>query len=216
LAEGLKGTNKPLIITSGSGVVAADPKHGETTESSPINENPAIGRIKCEEHALALVKMGINVMAVRLAPFVYGRGGSGISLFLGMSQAKKEVIYVGEGSACISAVHVDDAARLYLLVAKHAKAGEIFNGTSSTKITHRQIAEAMAGIVNLPTRSVTLEEAAAKFGRFLANFLSMENRASNAKAVNTLGWHPREQGILEDILNGSYVAVAEALQKRAS
>jgi len=164
----------------------------------------------------SMPKMGINVMAVRLAPFVYGRGGSGISQFLGISQAKKEVIYVGEGSACISAVHVDDAARLYLLVAKYAKAGEVFNGTSSTNITHRQLAETMAGVLNLPTRSVTFEDAAAKFGLFLASFLSLENRASNAKAVNTLRWNPREKGLLESINSGSYVAVAESLRESAS
>jgi hypothetical protein len=51
-----------------------------------------------------------------------------------------------------------------------------------------------------------------KVGPFLAGFLSVENRASNRKAREELGWEVRGKGILEDIENGSYVEVARALK----
>jgi nucleoside-diphosphate-sugar epimerase len=38
---------------------------------------------------------------------------------------------------------VDDAAELFLLAASEAKAGDVFNGTGSTTVTLRQMAEAI-------------------------------------------------------------------------
>lgn len=49
-------------------------------------------------------------------------------------------------------------------------------------------------------------------GGFLAGFLSVENRASNRKAREELGWEIKEKGIMEDIEFGSYVEVAQALK----
>jgi nucleoside-diphosphate-sugar epimerase len=213
MGEPLQGTGKPLIVTSGSLVVEPDPAGGETTESAPLSKKPLNKRIRCEQHALQLCEKGIKVCAIRLAPYVYGHGRSGINLIMLMSANNGEVIYVNNGRVRTSAVHVDDAARLYLLAAKKAKAGDIFNGTSSTDIMSYQIAEAIGSCLKIPARSLTFEEAASKLGNFFAAFISSENRASNAKAVKELGWQLRELGMLEDIRTGSYVAVAEGLQK---
>lgn len=51
-----------------------------------------------------------------------------------------------------------------------------------------------------------------KVGPFLAGFLSIENRASNRKAKEELGWEVRGNGIMEEIENGSYVEVAKTLK----
>jgi nucleoside-diphosphate-sugar epimerase len=86
LAEGLEGTNKPLIATSGTLLYAADPSGKETNEDSPLVADPILTRGKFDDYVLSLVKTkGINVKLVRLAPFVYGRGGSGVARFMGLS-----------------------------------------------------------------------------------------------------------------------------------
>jgi len=46
-----------------------------------------------------------------------------------------ESVYVDDGRLRTSDVHVDDAATLFL-AATEAKAGDVFNGTGSTTVTH--------------------------------------------------------------------------------
>jgi len=235
IAEGLKGLGKVFLATSGSLVVAADSNGGETNEASPTWEKPLNRRIDCEKHALAQCEKGIKAMAIRLAPYVYGRGGSGVSLFMGRAVAAGEFNYIDDGSTRVSTVHIDDAARLYLLAIKKGKAGEAYNATYETHVTNRELAEAMGRALDLPVRSESFEDTAkrmgggfaklmgiedesviSRLGNFFAEFRSKENRSSNAKAVKELGWQPKEKGILDEISSGSYVEVAEALRKSAA
>lgn len=125
LAEGLKGSGKALILTGGSLHAAPDAEGKETDETSP--GWPAdhwaafnLGHIKQE-----YVDMGIRVCQIRLAPYVYGRGGSGVGLFMGMWSKQGEGMVVNGGEMRTAAVNVDDACRLYLLVAEKGRAGEI-------------------------------------------------------------------------------------------
>jgi nucleoside-diphosphate-sugar epimerase len=204
IGEGLKGTSKPLVITSGTLVVAAHPDGLETDEESAISEKPLNDRIKSEQHALGLRSQGINVSAIRLPPWVYGHGGSGVRLFMAMFTDMKEVFYVDQGSAPTSVVHVDDAAQLYLLAAKKAQPGDIFNAVSSNTVTARELATAIAHTAYLPLQSLSFDEATSRVGEFMASFLSVENRASGKKARETLGWEPRGPTVMNDIKNGSY------------
>ncbi|PQE04301.1 alcohol dehydrogenase protein [Rutstroemia sp. NJR-2017a BBW] len=183
IAKPMEGTNKPLVVTSGTLIVAVDPTG---------------------DYALSVKDKGIRITAIRLAPFVYGRGGSGVKLFMNMSLQSGGVMCVDNGTNRTTVVHVDDAARLYLLVAENAKAGEIYNASSATDVTAREMSEGIAEALGLPIRSLTRAEAVARFGETLSRFLTAENRASGAKARNELGWEPKEIGILEEIKKGLY------------
>lgn len=207
-----KGEGRVLITTSGSLVTAAPGR--VTDEASPLCEKPLNDRISCEKYALAQASKGIRVVAIRLAPFVYGRGGSGVRLFMGMFLKGGAAVYVGDGSTRVSTVHVDDAARLYLLVAEEAGAEGAYNATgeSDGHVTVRELAEAVGEVLGIPVQGQSFEEIEGKAGRFLARFLSAENRASSAKARKELAWMPKERGILEDIVSGSYVEVAQELR----
>jgi nucleoside-diphosphate-sugar epimerase len=211
LAKGIEGTQKKLVLTAGSLFTGADPEGKETDEESPAWKNSPFG-IGTESTFADLKERGINVNIVRLAPWVYGRGGSGVKLFMSGAAQTGVMTYVNEGEKRTTTVHVDDAARLYLLVSGGAKAGEIYNATSETDVTFRQLAEAMGRTMGLPVASVKYEDLEAKVGVFLAKFLCSENRASNAKAKRDLGWTIQaEKGILEDIRTGSYVQLAKEL-----
>ena len=105
-------------------------------------------------HVLHMCEDDVRVFAIRLPPYVYGRGGSYFVPWLMQMAAKAgESLYVDDGSLRTSDVHVDDAAALYLLIAKAAKRGEVFNGTGSTTVTLRQLAEAIGAALQLPVRS---------------------------------------------------------------
>lgn len=211
LAEPLKGTDKALLVTSGTLISAPDPSGAETDETSPAVPNPPIDRHRSERYALSYADKGVRVIAIRLAPYVYGRGGSGVYMFMDMAVKNKQAAYVDDGEFQTTTVHVDDAARLYLLAAEKAKAGDVFNCSGQTTITSRQLSEAMGAALHVPAVSLTKEEASAKLGPFLPIFLTMKNRASSAKAKKQLGWQPQEPGLLEDIASGSYHDVAQAM-----
>lgn len=127
------------------------------------------------------------------------------------------VLTVNEGAATTTSVHVDDAARLYLLAAKHARAGEVYNATAPGFVTHREIVDAIAGLLDVPVKSLPLAVATEKMGAFLGRFLSADNKSSSAKARKEFGWEIKEgkAGIIEDIKNGSYVPVAQAIKSGA-
>ncbi|KZL75077.1 nad dependent epimerase [Colletotrichum incanum] len=213
IADALAGTDKPLVVTSGTLSVSADPTGAETTEASPAETSPLNTRIKTELHSLGLASRGVRVMSVRLAPYVYGRGGSGVAHFLSIAARTGSVTYVDGGKNRITVVHVDDAARLFLLAAEKGRAGEIYNASSATDITSIQLSQAMAAAIDVPLRNISVEDARAQMGPTVAFFLAAENRASGAKAKKELGWSPRGLGILEEISKGSYREVAKALKK---
>jgi nucleoside-diphosphate-sugar epimerase len=213
VADSLTGTNKALVMTAGTLSVAADPSGAVTTEDSPLEPNPMNKRHKAEAHALTLVSRGIRVTSVRLAPYVYGRGGSGVKLFMELAARTGGVTCVDGGKNYTTVVHVDDAARLYLLAAQKGKAGEVFNASGATDVTAGQIFNGIAAIIGLPLRNITADDAEAKLGKFVAFFLKAENRASGAKAVRELGWQPNGIPILDDISKGSYVPVAKLLNR---
>lgn len=213
MGEALAGSGKPLLITSGTLCAAPDPSGAETTEDSPLLSSPLNTRIKTELHALTLTSKNIRVMAIRLAPYVYGRGGSGVQLFMGMSAKAGGVTCVDGGKNRTTVVHVDDAARLFLLAAQKGKAGDVFNASGSTEVTARQIFDAIAENLGLSVRDLPTEVAENMLGDMVTFFLKAENRASGQKAVQQLGWKPTGMGILDEINKGSYQAVAQALRK---
>ena len=215
LAEPLQGTDKALVVTSGTAVVEPDAGGGETTEEAPLSATFVLkDRIRSERHALRLAEIGVRVSAIRLPPYVYGRGGSGfVPMLLQAAANAGESLYVDDGKLRTSDVHVDDAADLFLLAARSAKAGDVFNGTASTNVTLRELAEAIGAVLQVPVRSVSRAEADAQWGPFLTAFVQFENRASNRKAVQQLGWHPTGPDMLTDIRDGSYRELAASLRQ---
>ncbi|KAL3460412.1 hypothetical protein BJX64DRAFT_184178 [Aspergillus heterothallicus] len=215
LAKGLEGTEKPLVVTNGTAGIQPDPNGGETDETAPIAEHSFANRQEAETHALKYVEKGVRIVSIRLPQYVYGRGNNAgfAAQLIKIAVNSGESVYIGDGEYCFSEVYVDDAAQLYLLAAKTAKAGEIFNGTGHTATTYKAMADAISEAVQVPTKSITEEEAAQRWGPFLAAFFGIRNRASNKKAVETLGWKPVGPGLLWEVRAGSYVPVAEQFRK---
>ena len=214
LAAGLKGTDKPLIITSGTLVTPPHPEDEETDEASPGWPEGHMFKRGFEDNRARYVEQGVKVSYLRLAPWVYGRGGSGVKMFMDMWGPKGTAYVVKPGTAMTSSVHVEDAARLYLLVAEKGKMGESYNCTSETDVTQRSIAEAVSEVMGIGCEDVDAEEAREKMGPFLGGFLSLKCRASSKKAREELGWKiEAKKGLVEEINTGSYKELAEKMKK---
>ncbi|KAI0965840.1 putative NAD dependent epimerase/dehydratase [Xylaria arbuscula] len=220
MAAGLaasKSSRKLFIGTSGVGVVKPDAEGGETDEDTPEDPSPINGRIRCEKHILSKAgQNGIKVCIMRLSPFVYGHGGSGVKLFMGMFVKAGAVVRIGDGSTQSSVVHVDDAAQAYVLALDRAcvvpgKDRVVYNLASTTELSFREFTDAIAAVTGLSVREMTVPEAAAFAGPLAAGFFSGRIRGKGDRAKLELGWEPSGPGLIEDIRNGSYVEVAKEL-----
>jgi len=91
LGLALVGSDRPLIITSGIGLLP--PGQLATEESTPPSTNPN-PRVASEEAARAMADRGVRVSIVRLAPSVHGDGDHGfVPILINMAREK--------GSFCI-------------------------------------------------------------------------------------------------------------------
>jgi len=214
LAEPLRGNNKALVISSGTLVAEPDPAGGETDESSPPLKNPIVDRLRSEKHALSKAKDGVRVSAIRLTPYVHGRGASGfVPMLLDHAAKSGESIYIDDGAIHTSGVNVDDAAAMYLFAVEKSKPGDVWNCCEDKSVSIKDLAGAVGEVMKVPTRSITIEEAMKRGGPLLALILSLANRPSNKKAKRELGWEPTRLDILEDVKAGSYSQLAANLMQ---
>lgn len=233
MGAALKGPGKALISTSGTSVV--EPNNGaETDEETPLASSLLRRRGQSEQETIRLVSLGVRAMVIRLAPYVYGRGGSSFVPINMLTAAKYGFApYVGDGAVMTSAGDVDASAELYLLALQKGSAGEIYNCTTETDVRIKDLAQAIATALGVSAKSVTLEQASEMlgsstaqllardkanemYGAWTAQFLVSENRASSGKAKRELGWQPRPKfSLCDDIVHGSYKKMASELKTQA-
>ena len=143
------------------------------------------------------------VSVVRLSPTVHGEGDHGfVPLLIRTAREKGFSAYVGDGLNRWSAVHRLDAARLYRLALRNAKAGARFHAAAESAIAFRDLAHAIGRRLALPVASISSEEAAEHFGWFKF-FAELDVPASSEKTRAALGWQPMEPALACD-LDGQY------------
>ena len=201
LADALKGSGRPLVVTSGAAFLPGD--RLATEDDVPPNGAHAIPRDP-ETPAMAAVADGVRASLIRLSPSVHGDGDKGfVAILVGIAREKGAVAYVGEGQNHWPAVHRFDAATLYRLAVEKGEAGKRYHGVAEEGVPFRDIAAALAKGLNLPLISIAPDKAAEHFGWF-ANFAAINCRVSSAKTRAELGWNPTGPTLLEDIEAGHY------------
>lgn len=204
LSEVLANTNRPLVATTGAaflgdtGDVVADENYAYDRDS------PFFSRAEAEQDVLALARKGVRSIVLRLPLFVYGRGGSAFVPFL-INQAKEKgaAHYAELGAKKVSAVHVEDAADLYVKALDTSTAKGLYN-VAAESVAFRELSESVARLLNVKARSISAAQAKQEFGA-LYSFFSIANQLDSSKARGELGWKTASgKTILEDIENGSY------------
>jgi nucleoside-diphosphate-sugar epimerase len=195
LGSALEGSDRPLIVTSGTGMVA--PGRLGTEDDEPV-PSAVMPRSASEEAAASVASRGVRVSVVRL-PQVHDRTKFGlVSYLMAIAREKRVSAYVGEGRNRWPAVHRLDAAALYKLAFEKGAARARYHAVGEEGVPVREIAEAIGRNLNVPTVSLSAEEAGAHFG-WLGMFVALDMPASSAKTRERLGWQPSHPTLVADL-----------------
>ena len=201
LGDALAGTDRPLIVTSGTGLLS--PGQLATEETPPAYGSP-VPRVS--EQTAFSVTSGPRVSVVRLPPSVHGDGDHGfVPILIDTARRKGVSAYIGDGANQWPAVHRFDAARLYRLVLEKGVAGARYHAVADEGIPFRDIAGMIGKRLNLPVVGKSHDEAAEHFGWF-AHFVGIDNRASSAWTREQLDWQPTRPGLIADLDREAYFA----------
>lgn len=216
IIEGLAGSGKAFLHTSGSSVVGdkaagkLSPKiHHEDTPLEPLPEK--IQRVAVDRAVLASAAQGVR--SVVLCPcLIYGQGRGAHSDSIQVPNLIRQAVksgvprYIGAGENIWSTVHIDDVAGAYLLALEAARAGSFYfieNGEASLKSIVESIARLLGG--KRSPESWSIDAAVTEWGPQAAWFsLGGNSRVSAEKARKMLGWSPAGADLFYEIEQGWY------------
>jgi nucleoside-diphosphate-sugar epimerase len=197
LGSVLAGSDRPLIVTSGTGIANIAPGQPAKEDNATVgsDKNP---RAASEEAAVAVAADGVNVSVVRL-PQVHDPVTQGlITPAIATYREKGVCAYIGDGLNRWPAAYVVDVARLYRLAIERAEPNAKYHAVAEEGVSMRAIAEAIGLRLSLPVKSIAAEEAQAFFG-WLAMFAGHDMPASSEQTRRKLGWRPTGPGLIADL-----------------
>lgn len=209
LLDGLAGSGKPFLHTSGTSLVADDAQGAfgsdrvfdEETRFTPRPERAA--RVALNQVVLDAAARDVRSV-VLCNSLIYGNGlglaGDSVQIPPLVAQARASGIVrtVGAGLNVWSNVHLEDMLDLYELALARAPAGELFfveNGAAS----FLEIGQAIARRFGLggPDAWSVAEAAAAWGGMRAALSLGSNSRVTSGKARRELGWTPGQLSVTD-------------------
>jgi nucleoside-diphosphate-sugar epimerase len=199
IGEELKGSERPLIVTSGVALLA--PGRLATEDDEAAQHFPRVS----ESAALSLA--GVRAAAVRLPPSTHGEGDHGfVPILINLAREKGVAAYIGDGMNRWPAAHRVDAARVYRLALEQGATMKHYHAIAEEGVPFKAIAEVIGKRLGLPVVSKSTDEAAAHFGWF-ARFAAVDVPTSSAKTRALLSWEPKEKGLIEDLDQPYYFKV---------
>jgi nucleoside-diphosphate-sugar epimerase len=194
----LSGSGKPLIVTSGTMLVASG---RAATEEDPVM--PGFPRVS-ETAGLAFAARGVRAIAIRLPQVHGGDGKCGlVNWFVNIARDKGVSAYVGDGSNRWAGAHRLDVARLYRLALERGLTGKSYHAVADEGVSARDIAEIIGRHLQLPVSSIAPEKTAEHFG-MMARFADRDAPASSALTQQWLGWKPVQISLIADISRAGY------------
>jgi nucleoside-diphosphate-sugar epimerase len=202
LGDGLAGTGKPLVGSSGTLMLAHLGRPG-TEEDAAV---PG-GRGDAEIATLGLADRDVRASVVRIPPITHSaldRHGFA-RVLIAIARQAGVAGYPGDGANRWPAGHTLDVGHLYRLALEEAPAGTRWHAAGDEGIPMRQIAQSIGDHLGLPTASIPDGRLEAHFG-FLAGLIALDNPTSTATTRRVLGWEPTHPGLLADFDDGDYFA----------
>ncbi|RKH57855.1 NAD-dependent epimerase/dehydratase family protein [Corallococcus llansteffanensis] len=208
LLAALKGSGKHFLHTSGSSIVATDtggtlttPVHDEDSPIDPVPEK--VARIALDRLVLDAAKEGIHTHVI-CPCLIYGQGlglnPDSVQLppLIQYARETGTARYIGKGENVWSNVHIEDLVDLYLLVLERAPAGTFFFAENG-EANFRDVVTAIGKRFNLPTGSMPVSEAEARWGVELGRLALASNSRIRAKRARALGWKPHRPSVFDVI-----------------
>ncbi|MFC0399084.1 NAD-dependent epimerase/dehydratase family protein [Paraburkholderia rhizosphaerae] len=209
LIEGLAGSNKPFLHTSGSSIVG-DASGGEAGAAAIYHEDKLpeptadkAARVAIDRLVLDAAQRGIR-SAVLCNTLIYGhgavKGSASVQLPRLVRQAQKSgvVRHVGSGGNIWSNVHIDDVVDLYRLALDKTPA-DTFYFVESGEASFHDMSKAIADALGLGApQDWPLEDAKHEWGYEMASYgLGSNSRVRGTRARELLGWKPRRTSVLD-------------------
>ena len=202
MGDVLVGSDRPLLITSGTGMGNAVPGQPATEDHfDPNHPNP---RKASEVAGASVAERDVNVSVVRLPQVHDAVKQCLITYAVQLALEKRVSAYIGEGRNRWPAAHVLDVARLYRLALEKHEAGSRYNAVAEEGIPMREIAEVIGRGLKVPVVAMSPEEAQTHFG-WLAMFAGFDMPASSAQTRQRLGWRPTGPGLIADLEQVRYL-----------
>ena len=203
LGGALLGSDRPLIVASGTGLVDRSKTSGPAAEIDDPVSSAVFPRAATEEAADALIAKGGRVIVMRLSQVHDIRHQGRITQHIQLARQRGWVAYVGEGENGLSAVHVSDAVRLFRLALETGQAGARYHAVSEEGVAMRDIAQVIGAGLKVPVKSITPEAAPEYFG-WIAGLAAIDLAASSARTRQQLGWSPTGPDLLTDLRDMDY------------
>jgi nucleoside-diphosphate-sugar epimerase len=208
LGEVLVGSDRPLVVASGTGLAARSKAGGPVVETDDHVTSAEFPRAATEEVADTLIAKGARVMVMRLSQVHDTRHQGRIAQHIQLARQKGRVAYVGEGKNRLAAVHVSDAVRLFRLVLEQGRAGARYHAVGEEGVALRDIVEVIGAGLKMPVGSIASEEASDYFG-WMAGLVTIDLAASSALTRKQLGWNPTGPDLLTDLRDMDYGQTGE-------
>lgn len=210
--EALEGSDKPLVIASGTtGYALGRPLtehdgHGASDTTDEVMSGPAL-RGATAEFTLSLASRGVRSVVVRLPPTNHGQGDNGfIATLVAIARAKGVAGYIGDGANRWPAVHRLDSARLFRLAVESAPPASTLHAVADEGVPLRDVAGVMGRHLNVPVASIDPADAVEHF-TWLGRFVGLDAPASSIFTRELMHWEPAQLGLIADLDQGHYFAV---------
>jgi nucleoside-diphosphate-sugar epimerase len=202
LGDALVGSDRLLIVTSGTGMSSSGPGV-PATENDPPASSKVVPRAATEEAAASVAARGVRVATVRL-PQVHDTVKQGLVTYaIGVAREKGVSAYVGDGLNRWPAAHRFDAAHLYRLALEKGDGGIRYHAVAEEGVPVKDVAETIGRGLGVPVISIAPEAAVGHFG-WLGAFVGWDIPASSAQTREQLGWNPTGPGLIADLKEMRY------------
>ncbi len=195
LGSALEGSDRPLVITSGTAMGAVPGRPATEDHFDPEHPNP---RVASELAGRDLLDRGVNVSVMRLSQIHDTRRQGLVTEVIALARRTGVSAYVGEGANRWSAAHLADTADLFRLALERRQQGARYHAVAEEGIAFRAIAEAVGRSLGVKATALPPDEAGAHFG-WLMTFVDKDMSALSTTTRQALDWHPSGPGLLADL-----------------
>jgi nucleoside-diphosphate-sugar epimerase len=193
LLDAFRGSGKRVVYLSDATVIGDTRLSFGNEDSARSSHAPHPWRVAAEERMERAVAYGVHGIIVRAA-LVHGRGcGDLLGDLAGHAESSGESVYIGDGLARVSTVHVDDVVTMIGLALEHASQHSTFVASSEEVLSWARIAEIIARdcVRECVVRSLSAAEAA---GAHLDSAtMSTSNVSRDTSASRRLNWRATGQ-----------------------